>query len=107
MPLLENALSAPSLSVRRAACMALVAIGTNEALEAVGQTLLNGDEDIRRAAGEALANDPVEGHAMLRDGVTIKDILLRRAVMYGLGRINEPWALEILQNIQGDDDQWA
>lgn len=104
---LENAMDAPSLSVRRAACMALVAIGTNDALESVAQTLLNGDEDIRRAAGEALANDPKEGHAMLRDGVTLNDILLRRAVMYGLGRINEPWALETLQKIQVDDDQWV
>ena len=104
---LANVMDSPNLSVRRAACMALVAIGTNNALEVVAQTMLNGNEGIRRAASEALANDPVEGHAMLRDGVTIKDILLRRAVMYGLGRINEPWALEILQNIQGDDDQWA
>lgn len=103
----ERALEAPSLSVRRAACMALVAIGTNEALESVAHTLLNGDEDIRRAAGEALANDPNEGHAMLKDGITISDILLRRAVVYGMGRVNEPWALEALQKIQIDDDQWV
>ncbi len=103
----ERAMEAPSLSVRRAACMALVAIGTNEALESVAHTLLNGDEDIRRAAGEALANDPNEGHAMLKDGITISDILLRRAVVYGLGRVNEPWALEALQKIQIDDDQWV
>ena len=86
--------------------MALVAIGTNEALEAVAHTLLNGDEDIRRAAGEALANDPHEGYAMLRDGVSLNDILLRRAVVYGLGRINEEWAIEILKKIQIEDDQW-
>lgn len=103
----ERAMEAPSLSVRRAACMALVAIGTNEALESVAHTLLNGDEDIRRAAGEALANDPNEGHAMLKDGITISDILLRRAVVYGMGRVNEPWALEALQKIQIDDDQWV
>ena len=103
----ERAMEAPSLSVRRAACMALVAIGTNEALESVAHTLLNGDEDIRRAAGEALANDPNEGYAMLRDGITISDILLRRAAVYGLGRVNEPWAIEALQKIQIDDDQWV
>jgi HEAT repeat protein len=105
--IVERAKDAPSLAVRRAACMALVAIGTTEALESVAHTLLNGDEDIRRAAGEALANDPGEGHAMLRDGVTIKDILLRRAVVYGLGRVNEPWATEALQKIQIDDEQWV
>ena len=104
---LERALEAPSMSVRRAACMALVAIGTNDALESVAHTLLNGDEDIRRAAAEALANDPGEGYAMLRDGITLTDILLRRAVAYGLGRVNETWAVEALQKIQIEDDQWV
>jgi len=104
---LGNALQAPSLAVRRAACMALVSIGTNEALEVVGNILFSGDEDTRRAAGEALANDPREGYAMLREGVTIDDILLRRAAMYGLGRIDQPWAIELLQKYQVDDKEWV
>ncbi|NOH02406.1 MAG: NACHT domain-containing protein [Chloroflexi bacterium] len=103
---LKGALSAPSLSVRRAACMALVAIGTTEALEIVAHTLLSGDEEIRRAAGEALANDPTEGHAMLKDGIILNDILLRRAAVYGLGRIHEPWAMELVKKAQLEDDQW-
>jgi HEAT repeat protein len=103
---LEMSLQAPSLSVRRAACLALVAINTNESLEIVAQTLLSGDEDIRRAAGEAIANDTKEGYAMLRDGITIEDILLRRAVVYGLGRIKEDWAIEILKRAQIEDAQW-
>lgn len=102
----EQAMDAPSISVRRAACMALVAMGTNDALESVAHTLLSGDEDIRRAAGEALSNDPHEGYAMLRDGITLSDILLRRAVVYGLGRINEEWANEMLKKVQVEDDQW-
>ena len=104
---LENAMEAPSLSVRRAACMALVAIGTNESLEIVAQTLLSGDEDIRRAAGEALANDSNEGYSMLRDGITINDILLRRAVVYGLGRVQHPWAMDTLKKLQIEDEQWV
>jgi hypothetical protein len=104
---LENVVNAPSMAVRRAACLALVAIGTTEALETVAQVLLGGDEEIRRAAGEALANDSVEGHAMLRDGISMEDILLRRAVMYGLGRIDEPWAVEALQTYQVQDAQWV
>ncbi len=105
--ILERTIQAPSAPVRRAACMALVAIGTNEALETVAHTLLSGDEDIRRAAAEALANDPHEGYAMLQDGVTIDDILLRRAVAYGLGRVREDWAVDILKKIQIDDKEWV
>ncbi len=104
---LEHTLNAPSQAVRDAVCMALVSIGTNEALEKVARTLLSGDENIRRAAAEALANDPGEGYAMLRDGVTINDILLRRAVAYGLGRVDESWAIDLLKKIQIEDDQWV
>src|SRR3989304_5612952 len=107
IPVVERALGAPSLAVRRAACMALVAIGTNEALEIVARTLLTGDEDVRRAAAEALANDLGEGHPMLQEEITHTDISLRRAAAYGLGRLNESWALEALHKTQVDDDQWV
>jgi HEAT repeat protein len=105
--LLKDAMQMPNLSTRRAACLALVAIGTTEALEAVGNVLLNEDEDLRRAAAEALANDTKEGHAMLKDGATMKDILVKRSVVYGLARVQEPWAQEILSKLQVEDDQWV
>jgi HEAT repeat protein len=104
---LEQTMGAPSLSVRRAACMALVAIGSNDALESVAHTLLSGDEDVRRAAAEALASDPVEGHAVLKEGMSHSDILLRRAIAYGLGRLEDRWAVEALQKIQIEDEQWV
>jgi HEAT repeat protein len=107
IPTLQSVMEAPSLSARRAACMALVAIGTTEALESAAHTLLNADEDLRRAAAESLANDPGEGHAMLKDGATLSDILLRRAVVYGLARVDEPWAIDLLKKMQIDDDQWV
>jgi hypothetical protein len=104
--LLSSTMAAPTITARRAACLALVAIGTPSALEAVARALLTGDDDLRRAAAEALANDQKEGHAMLQDGATLTDILVRRAVVYGLGRVDEPWASETLQRMQVQDDQW-
>jgi HEAT repeat protein len=104
---LEELLQAPVGSVRRAICLALVALGTEKSLESVARALLQGDDELRRAAAEALANDPVEGHAMLREGATLEDIMLRRAVVNGLARIGQPWSVELLQRIQVEDDQWA
>jgi HEAT repeat protein len=104
---LEEILQAPVGAVRRATCLALVAIGTEKSLEGVARALLQGDDELRRAAAEALANDPVEGHAMLKEGATLADIMLRRAVVHGLARIDQPWAVEILQHMQVEDDQWA
>jgi hypothetical protein len=103
---LRSLLGSNDFYTRRAACLALIAIGSTPALEAVAASLLNGDEDLRRAAAEALANDPQEGYAALQDGVTLSDILVRRASVYGLGRVQEAWALEILEKVQVEDDQW-
>jgi HEAT repeat protein len=104
---LEEILQAPASAVRRAACLALVAISTEKSLEAVARALLQGDEELRRAAAEAMANDPKEGHAMLKEGATLADIMLRRAVVHGLAHIRQPWAIEILQKMQVEDEQWA
>jgi len=107
VPILEQVLQAPMGSVRRAACLALVAIGMDKSFEAVARALLQGDDELRRAAAQALANNPKEGYETLREGATLADIMVRRAVVHGLGRIEEPWAMEMLQTMQVEDDQWA
>jgi HEAT repeat protein len=104
---LEELMQAPVSAVRRATCLALVAIGTEKSLEGVARALLQGDEELRRAAAEALANDPIEGHPVLKEGAALPDILVRRAVVHGLSRVGQPWATEILQQMQVQDDQWA
>jgi HEAT repeat protein len=95
------------LLVRQAACLALVGIGGNAALEGLGHALLNGEEGVRLAAGEALACDPDEGYGMLRDALEVDNQLTRRAAVFGLGRIPESWALEMLEKVQVEDGQWV
>ncbi len=92
--------------VRMAAALALVNIGSSEALLALARALLQENETLRRIAAEALANDPLEGHATLRDGLNMEDVMLRRAVVYGLARVQEPWAVVLLQRAQMQDDHW-
>ena len=104
--LLASSLGAPSVATRRAASLALVALGSASALEAVARGLLQGDDDVRRSAAEALANNPKDGYETLRDGATLPDLQVRRAVVFGLARVDEPWAMEILQTLQVNDNQW-
>ncbi len=103
IPLLQD----PSTKVRAACCLALVALGTRRALEALADTLLHGDEELRRYAAEAFANNMSEGYPTLKEGSTIDDLMVRRAVIFGLKRVNQPWAIEILKQMQAADDQWA
>jgi HEAT repeat protein len=91
----------------RAACLALVAIGHPSALEAIADILLHGNEDQRRAAAEALANNPEEGYPTLKEGAKLDDLLVRKAVVYGLARIRQPWALDLLGKMQMSDAQWV
>jgi HEAT repeat protein len=105
---LNDMLDDPSPAVQRAACLGLVANGSLKAIEAVAYALLHhASEETRRAAAEALANHPSEGHPILKEGSSEKDLMVRRAVVYGLGRINEEWSKEILLKLQLEDEQWV
>jgi HEAT repeat protein len=97
----------PSPGSRMAACLALTAVGTRKALESVAGALVHGDDALRGYAAEALANNSVEGHEALREGIHAEDIPLRHAVVFGLARIAEPWALELLEKVQTEDQQWV
>lgn len=108
LELLSSLLNTQIPNIRRAACLALVNIGTTPAMDIVASALLHGDENLRRAAAESLANHPTEGYAMLREGAGMKDdLLVRRSAAYGLGRIKEKWAEDLVNRMQTDDDQWA
>jgi hypothetical protein len=67
-------------------------IVAEESLEQVATALLHGDDDLRRASAEAFANHPEEGYPLLRDGVTLDDLLVRRATVFGLFRIGDTLA---------------
>jgi HEAT repeat protein len=104
---LEGLLYDPAPNVRRAACLALVSINTTISIEMVAGALLHGEEDVRRAAAEALSEHPEEGHPILKEGSEMEDLLVRRAVVYGIARIEEPWARELLEKMQLEDSQWV
>lgn len=97
--------SAPN--VRRAVCLALAKIGDEQAMEMLASALLHGDESLRRYAAEALAGDVDEGHAILQEGLQLSDVAVRRAAVYGLRRLRQPWVIELLQKLQVEDEQWV
>ena len=103
---LNRLLSDKSPSIVRSASLALVAIGDKQALEIVADALLHGTEVSRRAAAEALANDPRSGYPTLKDGSSHEDLRVRHSIVYGLMRIHQPWAREILTRMQLEEKEW-
>lgn len=104
---LISLLNDPVPNVRRAACLALVAVGNSTALEAVAEALLRADDDLQRMAAEALANNFEEGYPTLKEGAALEDLHVRRSVVYGLQRVNEAWSNKILEDLQVHDEQWV
>ena len=94
-------------SVSRAAALALANIGTQPALEALATALLQGSEDVRRAAAESFASHPQEGYPTLREAIKLDDLLVRRAAIHGLKKVSESWAIQILEEMQIEEAQWV
>jgi hypothetical protein len=94
------------LSLCRAALLSLAAIDDKTGLEAVAYTLLHGNDGQRRAAAEALSNHSEDGHPSLEEGISIEDPMVRRASIFGLARIKQPWTIKILEKLTAEDPQW-
>ncbi len=92
--------------VRLAAGMALGAIGTQEAFDEMIDILLNGTEQLRQAVAEMFAAIPDEGYPVLYEAINSEDMMLRRAAVFGLRRVNAPWALIAIYRAFLEDKEW-
>ena len=66
-----------------------------------------GDENLGRITTEALSTQPTLGYSILRESSESNNLLIRRASVYGLIRIHESWAFEILEKMRVEDGQWV
>jgi HEAT repeat protein len=96
----------PDQNVMLAAGLALGAVGTDEALEEMVTALTSSNERLQQAIAEAFAAIPEEGYPVLYDAVNHEDMSLRRAAVFGLRRVNTPWALIAIYRRSLEDDQW-
>lgn len=104
---LDQILQEQSPASIRSASLALAAIGDKRSLEILASNLLNGSDLVRRYAAEALSNNPIEGFPALREASSMEDLLVRRSVVFGLIRIDQPWARKIVENLQLEDKEWV
>ncbi len=109
MPLLQEMLAREDLQPieRRMLFLALARYDTRKVSEALAAWLLEDDDEARREVAEALALAPVWGHEVLREAATYEDdLLVRRAAVYGLAHVPEPWARELLAQLREEDPEW-
>lgn len=104
---LGELLSESEPGIFQAACLALVKIGNKQSFELLGSALLEGSDELRRAVAEALALDPGEGHEILKEASQMDDLLVRRSAVFGLAKIDQPWAIETLDQLALEDKEWV
>jgi len=89
-----------SLENKIAAQMALIAIGSEDALLAAIDLMdVEGIEEVRRAVTESLASDNTIGYPTLRDMLESESISMRRAALYGMARVEREWSWLMIDRI--------
>lgn len=106
MPLFEGALQDLDLEVRQSAVEALADLGTSGAVRMLQDAMFEGDENLLPSIAEALSKTE-EGLEVLKEAVDNESLLIRRTVAQGLGRINQPWAIAILEKMVREDKEWV
>ncbi len=107
IPDILGKLADPLPDVRYTACLAVSAIPAEAATNAVVEVLLSGSEELRQAAAESLALNKKDGQQLLEEAAGIEDILTRRAAVFGITQIHQPWAKQKLEKIAVEDSQWV
>ncbi len=103
IPLLQD----QSNEVQLAAGLALGAVNSEAALEAMVEALTQGSDQLRQAIAEGFAAIPDDGYPILYDAIRDEDMRLRRAAVFGLRRIRTTWSrIDIYRAILEDDQRY-
>jgi len=107
VPALKKLFTDPDENIRKAAVLALGAVWNPPAVQAVTDALVTEDEALQLTAAEVMAHKPAEGHQILREAIASDSLLVRRAAVFGLAQINEPWSRDMLEKSTIEDSQWV
>lgn len=106
LPAFKTALEDKDPRVQEAAVVALGTMGGQSAVHHLTLLLAQADQDLRVAAARALARCGEEGLEVLKEALKDEDLLTRRAAVYGLAEVEEPWVWERVASIAVDDPEW-
>jgi HEAT repeat protein len=106
LPTLEIALDDPEPAVQEAAVAALGTMGGRAAIHRLTRLLIEAEQELRVKAALALARCKGEAWEILQEALQEEDLLTRRAAVYGLAEIPQPWARDLLVKTTREDSEW-
>ena len=105
---LTSLLADPDFHTHSTAGLALISIPGDVALHEVVISLSHGVETLRHAVAEGLAIQPGQaGIELLKEAAGMDDLLIRRAVVFGLALLRNSWSQEMLSKMAVEDGQWV
>ncbi len=96
-----------SSDTQKLTSLALSTYRDESTIHELARVLLNGDETVRHVVAESLAFMDEPGTEILKEAVTLEDIVVRRAAIYGLVKMNDFWAIQTLKDMTIQDNQWV
>jgi len=99
-------LNDPEQSVRQAAGLALISMDTLGTLDAIKGAIIAGDENLGKLTAICLAERQPIRQIVLQSWSRDENLLVRRACVYGLETITEPWAEEMLEKMSIEEGEW-
>lgn len=97
--------SAPQL--QKIVCLALSTFESEDAIHELGRVLLGGEENVRKLVAECMAFYPSYGMEILQEAYEMEDIVVRRASINGLVKLNNEWSIQTLKQLMIQDSQWV
>lgn len=105
--MLQGLLADGDGEVRETAVAALAWLGLPTAEKPLLFALLEGDDHMRQVAAAGLAGNGTAGHEILREATEDEDPRIRRAAIYGLALVEEPWVETVLTQMERKDREWV
>ena len=96
-----------SINLEKLAYLVLSTFDNDLSIHELGKALLSANEKVRRIIAETFAFDKEKGDDILKDAITMDDIVVRRSAIHGLLRVNTEWAKDSLRNLMIEDSQWV
>lgn len=94
------------LEVQKIACLSLDRIWTQPTQSALIDAVFTGEDNLRAMICELFSLHVPEGHQILQELTGTDNYLARRAAIYGLVHIQEPWVNTLLEKLSIEDTQW-
>jgi len=96
-----------SINLRKLVYLVLTTFDEELAIHELGKAFLSEDEKVRQIIAESFAFNNPKGEEILKEAISLTDIVVRRSAIFGLVKLKNDWAKDTLKTLSIEDNQWV